>query len=609
MAPIAGRALEEIAWTATASTCKLAAKTHASCKLENLPKALQCEQCGDISGDGRLGATGTRDSCRWFCSHCWNVWDAETASVIEPQELAGSPNSCGRCGWQAPTSRPPPFCDAVEAWLCPSCWLRADAAANPFRALDAEESWIMQALAFADQFPPDLAQLQCNDGENVELCEEDTELGGSISLIWDASDRSCAVIVSALVHSFGRKLLRLVNFHDRDVLDRLLARHPGIPWVPLCCHGGVSAVLQTGIFISGVERHPKVLLYELKYRRSVIPANRDYAHQIEQMYLKPLAMLRESFLPACQPLLDPTGYWWYEPSALATITKALATEKYVIIDGFLPDMEYERLRVAGMAMGRGGQLHRGNRGGGRRVEEDGADLLNACNRPRKWTMWDDNVAYCSDDDSRAPPVGSVLTVALDALVSRLRDGGRGVHPAVSERLKEVYFREKVMVACYRAETCGRYFQHVDSAGGAQRLLTTILYLNADWQYADGGFNRLYKEGWFNKEVKADILPVANRLLVFWADDDCPHEVTACPRRDRYAMTVWFAKGATLLRERLHSTEGRRELVEDFHPVRPCSFLEAALRAAPHLEGDERVLETAEWYDERYRATKSAVIST
>lgn len=510
---------------------------------------------------------------------------------------------------------PPMFCDARESWLCPSCWLLADASGNPFRALDVDGPWFFQSTAFAEQCPPDPDKLVAANAGLEAWGVEDGVPGGAVVVLWDSGDRSCTVVVNALLHAFGPKLLRLVDFRDRAALDAVLARHPGLPWAPLCRQGGVSAVLQTGIFISGCETHPKVLLYELKYRRNVLPACPDHALRFRRVYEEPLHGLRESFVLASSskassaPGGESAAAWWSQPAAMDAVTRALVREKYAIIDGFLPSEDYDRLHHAARALAQRGQLQRGNRGGGRRLEEDGADLLNTCNRPRKWTMWDDNVAYCGDADARAPPVGAVLTQALDEFVSQLKAGGSGVQPVVAERLREVFFREKVMIACYRAETRGQYFQHIDSAGGAQRWLTTILYLNPDWSYEDGGFNRMYHEGWFNTSVKADILPVANRLLVFWAEDDCPHEVTACPTRDRYAMTVWFAHGPTLLRERLATHEGRKELVEDFHPMRPYSLTDAAVQAMPELAGDPRLASCADAYERRQAEARAAAAGT
>ncbi|CAK0900003.1 unnamed protein product [Prorocentrum cordatum] len=92
-----------------------------------------------------------------------------------------------------------------------------------------------------------------------------------------------------------------------------------------------------------------------------------------------------------------------------------------------------------------------------------------------------------------------------------------------------------MVACYPGEARGRYLRHCDTGRGA--ALTAILYLNRGWSAEDGGQLRLYEEGFHNTQVRADVAPLAGRLLLFWATEECPHEVLPA-RRDRFAMTIW-----------------------------------------------------------------------
>jgi len=147
-------------------------------------------------------------------------------------------------------------------------------------------------------------------------------------------------------------------------------------------------------------------------------------------------------------------------------------------------------------------------------------------------------SWASDSDERASATLRVLTDAKDALVNKMKALG-GAAPAVSSRLKYVDFREPVMVACYPGDARGKYLRHCDTGRGA--ALTAILYLNEGWNSEDAGELRLYEEGFHNTQVKADIAPLANRLLLFWATDECPHEVLAT-RRDRFAMTTWYRDG-------------------------------------------------------------------
>ncbi len=75
-----------------------------------------------------------------------------------------------------------------------------------------------------------------------------------------------------------------------------------------------------------------------------------------------------------------------------------------------------------------------------------------------------------------------------------------------------------------------------------RVLSTVLYLNHDWQPADGGELLLYQAPDAGKEdqetpLLEKILPRHGRLLVFLSEH-FPHEV-AMARRERHSIAGWF----------------------------------------------------------------------
>lgn len=84
-----------------------------------------------------------------------------------------------------------------------------------------------------------------------------------------------------------------------------------------------------------------------------------------------------------------------------------------------------------------------------------------------------------------------------------------------------------------------YQKHLDqfSAGQAQQLntrkLSSILYLNQDWQNSDGGELRLY----VNDDEWLDILPVGGRLVLFLSAQFW-HEVLPA-KQERLSLTGWF----------------------------------------------------------------------
>ncbi|CAE7947857.1 egl-9 [Symbiodinium sp. KB8] len=154
-----------------------------------------------------------------------------------------------------------------------------------------------------------------------------------------------------------------------------------------------------------------------------------------------------------------------------------------------------------------------------------------------------------------PALGPVLE-HIDTLVGDI------LSPQFPERMQCLRTRSHAMFTCYPATdakladadgklwlgpvadgSSGKgsrgYLRHLDNVraqGHCGRILTTILYLNEDWGSALGGSIRLF-EVQPPLDIRAEVLPKANRLLCFWSDE-IPHEVLP-PRRDRFACTFWY----------------------------------------------------------------------
>ena len=77
------------------------------------------------------------------------------------------------------------------------------------------------------------------------------------------------------------------------------------------------------------------------------------------------------------------------------------------------------------------------------------------------------------------------------------------------------------------------FQQAENRQNQARQLSSILYLNADWQAADGGELRLY----LHDDEFIDILPTAGKLVLFLSAKFW-HEVLPA-KRDRISLTGWF----------------------------------------------------------------------
>ncbi len=88
---------------------------------------------------------------------------------------------------------------------------------------------------------------------------------------------------------------------------------------------------------------------------------------------------------------------------------------------------------------------------------------------------------------------------------------------------------------------GSYYRcHVDNFRGAgERRVTTILYLNPDWQPGHGGALRIYLDG--EQGAYLDIPPLGGTLVTFLSEryyhEVLPTEV------DRISLTGWFRRRA------------------------------------------------------------------
>jgi SM-20-related protein len=86
-----------------------------------------------------------------------------------------------------------------------------------------------------------------------------------------------------------------------------------------------------------------------------------------------------------------------------------------------------------------------------------------------------------------------------------------------------------------------YRKHLDAfKGRSNRILTTVFYLNPQWQENDGGQLVIYGD---KGEVLEAVLPEAGKLVVFLSDVFI-HEVLA-GNRDRFSITGWYRLNASI----------------------------------------------------------------
>ena len=82
---------------------------------------------------------------------------------------------------------------------------------------------------------------------------------------------------------------------------------------------------------------------------------------------------------------------------------------------------------------------------------------------------------------------------------------------------------------------GFYEKHLDAFKNSKnRVVTTVLYLNDNWDKDDGGELIIYDK---NDKFLAEVIPKSNTLVIFLSDK-FPHEVKPAKRK-RFSIAGWF----------------------------------------------------------------------
>ena len=248
------------------------------------------------------------------------------------------------------------------------------------------------------------------------------------------------------------------------------------------------------------------------------------------------------------------GSWWMTDEAITRITARLTERNFVVIDNFTGADDAAGLRAACIDLSH------------RNVFEP------AKNRVREGGR-SDSVAWEPDGFEN-------LVRRTDALLRLWRERCAGV--------RGVTARQRAMVSRYG---CDDFFaRHVDNScvDGqgpycSPRVLSMCYYMQSpdaasadSWDGAtDGGCLRIFRpQVALKDEVAAaadsgdadaliDIAPIGDRLVVFFSDFRCPHEVMAVRRAnaERFAATVWYM-GPEALPEFWTSEERRSQLKGD-----------------------------------------------
>ena len=219
-------------------------------------------------------------------------------------------------------------------------------------------------------------------------------------------------------------------------------------------------------------------------------------------------------------------WWWCFDDSIGLIGNELALNYYVILEDFLPDSQANDINNEVRNLhGTDRFAQKGGIGGGNL----GKDAK--CLDPK---IRSDLLGYFDGSESFLLHPTSLIALfdKINTLVCELRDSS---NVSMSTELINVKTRSDAMITCYPGE-CTHYSKHVDNPIKNGRKLSCIYYTNKDWLTEYGGQLKLYPSVGGKDGIVVE--PAFNRLVLFWSDHRCPHEVLPCNRM-RYAVTVWF----------------------------------------------------------------------
>jgi SM-20-related protein len=190
---------------------------------------------------------------------------------------------------------------------------------------------------------------------------------------------------------------------------------------------------------------------------------------------------------------------------LDTITQGLRDKGYVVIETFLPALMVEALYLEAKTLS---PVAFNAAGVGRNA---GAQLNSKIRSDR--TLW---LSEASDTQKQYLSYMEALRLAIN---------------------RQLFLGLFDFESHYSHYRKGDFYQkHLDAfKGGSNRILSSVLYLNPEWQESDGGHLALYQDS--SDAHPQLIAPVCNRCVIFLSDT-FPHEVRVS-QADRYSIAGWF----------------------------------------------------------------------
>lgn len=251
--------------------------------------------------------------------------------------------------------------------------------------------------------------------------------------------------------------------------------------------------------------------------------------------------------------------WWLSNAGAEAAANMLDEHGFCVLDNFLPEAFAKNVAQSAKTAWSEGRMASGLVDQGKGFARGDSVL---------WVNTQDPASAAAAGMKPKPGLSSAAAPELEPILARIDTlVGEVLAPRLAARLDSVRTRSHAMFTCYSPaaeetaplgdenggflregpvlapgkENSQGYLRHLDNVSRLTghhcgRVLTTILYLNEDWLDQDGGAIRLFEVD-RPLQIRSEVLPRLNRLLVFWSAD-VPHEVLP-PGQDRFACTFWY----------------------------------------------------------------------
>ena len=184
------------------------------------------------------------------------------------------------------------------------------------------------------------------------------------------------------------------------------------------------------------------------------------------------------------------------------------------------------------------------------IQRDGISIQTNLVPPHILSKLSQRITHLSQDDLKQAGIGRLQEHETNAKIRRDKihwlDGNHELEAAWLNYIEELktFLNRRLFMGLFSYESHfavyppgAFYKKHLDAfKGKANRILTTVLYLNQDWS-ADNGGELVVYEPQDHQQVYTKVVPNYGTLVTFLSDE-FPHEVLVANQK-RYSIAGWF----------------------------------------------------------------------